>query len=318
MRVFIVGITGFLGYHAAHELLRRGHRVSGVALPPLPQGAAFPPEVQLGFGNLMNMPDEQVLAHLQGQEGVVFAAGADDRYLPKAPAAAYFQAGNVQAPVRLARLARQAGVKRMVVIGSYFAHFARQWPAMRLGQVHPYIRSRLDQEEQTIAAGGNELAVMVLELPYIFGAMPGRTPMWASVVRYARSHWPLFFMRGGSNMVAVQHVAEAVAGALERGHPGECYLVGDENVSWAAWLQRLAGRPRRVIILPHWVFGLALWGEHIARSLRGREGGLDLRALIHLQTAEAYFDPEPSRQALGYGRGGLQEAFDETVRAVEQ
>ncbi len=36
MNVFMVGGTGFLGYHAVRELQKRGHRVTLLALPPLP------------------------------------------------------------------------------------------------------------------------------------------------------------------------------------------------------------------------------------------------------------------------------------------
>ena len=35
-RVFIVGGTGFLGYHAARELLAKGVSVTALGLPPAP------------------------------------------------------------------------------------------------------------------------------------------------------------------------------------------------------------------------------------------------------------------------------------------
>ena len=49
--------------------------------------------------------------------------------------------------------------------------------------------------------------------------------------------------------------------------------------------------------------------------LQGREGGLNLVPFTELQTAQAFFDPSKSREALGYGSGGLDEAFKETVEA---
>ena len=44
MKVFMIGGTGLLGSEAARELIRRGHEVSSLALPPLPTGAMLPPK----------------------------------------------------------------------------------------------------------------------------------------------------------------------------------------------------------------------------------------------------------------------------------
>ena len=99
---------------------------------------------------------------LQGQECLVFAAGVDDRVTPQKPAYPFFQQANVQACVRVLRLAKQAGIKRAVVLGSYFAHFERLWPHLKLVERHPYIRSRVEQEIAVTSIPG--LEVMVLEL----------------------------------------------------------------------------------------------------------------------------------------------------------
>jgi uncharacterized protein YbjT (DUF2867 family) len=47
MRVMIIGGTGLLGYHATRELLRRGHAVDILALPPLPAPRLFPDVVKI-------------------------------------------------------------------------------------------------------------------------------------------------------------------------------------------------------------------------------------------------------------------------------
>ena len=318
MDVLLIGGTGFIGYHAVHELRRRGHGVAVLALPPVPPEDLLPPEVPVTLADLDALPDDAVRALLRGCDAVVYAAGADDRVVPKAPADAFFERANVRPSARLFALARAAGVKRGVLLSSYFCTFDRLWPEMRLSAHHPYIRSRQAQAQQALQAAGPDLDLMILELPYIFGATPGRVPLWAPLIRYARSPFPLFYPKGGTNMIAVQHVAEATAGALERGRGGERYVVGDENLTWAEWLgrlSRLAGRPRRVITLPTTLVRLALWGVRLYHRLQGREGGLDPVAFAALQTRHTFFDPEPSRRALGYGRGGLDEALAETVRA---
>ena len=148
--------------------------------------------------------------------------------------------------------------------------------------------------------------------------MPGRRPLWAPLVEYITAAPVILYPRGGTNMIAVEHVAEAIAGAVEQGRSGERYLVGDENLSWADFLRRFtlaAGQEKSVITLPDWMVRIGLRYVRLGHTLKGRESGLDPLRFLELQTANTYFDPDPSRLALGYGKGDLDEAFAATAKA---
>lgn len=318
MNVFMVGGTGFLGYHAVKELQKRGHCVTLLALPPLPAEGLFAPETSIMLANLNELADDEVLALLKGQDALVFAAGADDRLTPKAPSYPFFYRHNVQAPKRLFELARSAGVSRAVVLGSYFAYFHRLWPEMHLTDHHPYIRSRVEQEQVLIEVGSSEMAVMILELPYIFGSMPGRVPLWKPLVEYIRSPIPLFYPRGGTNCVAVEHIAEAIAGAVEIGQPGERYQIGDENLTWVQLLGKISlalGMKKKVITLPDWVVLAGAWMLKQFQRIKGLESGLDPVELVKLQTADTFFDASIAQKALRFSGGGLEGAIRKTVIA---
>jgi len=316
--VLILGGTGFIGWHATRVLQSQGNRVTAVGLPPLPEPGLFSAETRVTLNDLNALSDSEVLDLLKGHHAVVFAAGADDRVAPRRPAWPFFRAANVLAAQRFFVLARQAGVKRGVLLSSYFAHFARVRPELELAWHHPYIRSRLEQEQACLDAARPDLELTILELPYIFGAMPGRVPLWRPLIKYLAATPLLFYTRGGTNMIAVEHVAEAIAGAIEQGRPGERYLIGDENLTWVEFLARLGravGRRKRVLTLPNWAVLPALFGVKLLHRLQGKEGGLDPIRLLELQTINTFFDPEPSRRALGYGSGGLDRALAETVEA---
>jgi dihydroflavonol-4-reductase len=318
MNVFIIGGTGFIGYHAVLEFIRRGHRVSVLALPPIPEEVIFPPEVKVQLADFNQLPDEDIRALFYGHDALVFAAGADDRVIPQAPAEDFFYTANVHSCKRLFTLAKEAGIKRGILTGSYFAHFDRIWPRMTLAVHHPYIASRVAQIDQTMEVAKPDLELMVLELPYIFGSMPGRVPLWKPLIRYIRYPIPLFYPRGGTNVIAVEHVAEAIVGAVESGVGGEIYQVGDENLTWVEMLTRLSkavGKKKWIITLPDWSLKLGMWFVKVYHRFQGREGGLDPVPFTELQVAETYFDPAPSRESLGYGQGGLDQAFQETVDA---
>ena len=316
MHVMIIGGTGLLGFHATRELLTRGHSVSLLALPPLPAQGLFPEGVSIFLQDLNTIDDDGLAKLLTGIDVMVFAAGVDDRMTPKAPAYPFFYMHNVETTRRLAGICRKRGVKRFIILGSYFAYFHRLWPHMELVRHHPYIRSRVEQTRAAQEAAGSEMAVITLELPYIFGTMPGRMPLWKPLIRYAASRLPLFYPRGGTTCVTVGQVAQAIAGAVERGEPGTCYPIGGENLTWKQLLLRItrfAGREKKVITLPD---GLVKTGARFLKGLhrlQGRESGLDPVQFIDLQTAETFIDSSGSQSALGYETGGLDEALEETI-----
>ena len=85
MKIFIVGGTGLLGSASAAEFILRGHQIRSVALPPLPQNAVIPSEMEIVFGNYMTMTDEELTTQLTGCDALVSAAGVDERVEFPAP-----------------------------------------------------------------------------------------------------------------------------------------------------------------------------------------------------------------------------------------
>ena len=252
-------------------------------------------------------------------DALIFAAGADDRVTPKSPAYPFFYKYNVEPVVRLAGLCRAAGVKKFIILGSYFAYFHRIWPQLNLTEHHPYIRSRVEQTRAAVEAGGNELAVITLELPYIFGTMPGRMPIWKPLIAYAASKFPLFYPRGGTTCVTVHQVGQAISGAVERGEAGVQYPIGGENLTWKELMgkiTRFAGKEKKVITLPNWVVSVGTILVKTIHKLQGREAGLDPIEFVKLQTVNTFIDPAISQQVLRYDSGGLDDAINETVKGM--
>jgi nucleoside-diphosphate-sugar epimerase len=134
MKVFIFGGTGFLGYYSALEFLRKGHSVDTMALPVKDDkdlsgvGDWFPKEVGLKYGNLFEMSEEELTEVLKGYDAMVYAVGPDDRVVPKAPAYDFFHNLLVKACGRVFSAAKKAGVKKAVLLSSYFCYFDRTYP----------------------------------------------------------------------------------------------------------------------------------------------------------------------------------------------
>ena len=320
MKIMIVGGTGFLGYHALLEALKRGHSVNALATDDVELGDWYPGEVNVQYGDVFELTEENLRERFNGYDAMVYAVGPDDRITPLAPAYEFFYARLVDAVEKVAIAARKAGVKKFVVLNSYFAYFDRIWPEKELSKHHPYIRCRVEQAERVISAGEDKMAVMILELPYIFGSMPNRIPLWKDVLldRFAKGKI-IFFPKGGTNMIAVEHVGEAIIGALEHGEHGARYTVGDENHSFNEMLEMMMsaiGEHKKIINIPRFVAVAA--GSMIDRGLKkkGLEGGLDAKFLMRdILTYNLFFDPSDAVEKLGYKRGGLKEAIVKTMKA---
>jgi len=320
MKIMIVGGTGFLGYHSLLEAHKRGHSVNALAIDDVVLGDWYPEQVNLQFGDVFELTEEQLYRIFQGHDAMIYAVGPDDRITPPAPAYEFFHTRLVEAVVKVATAARKAGVKRFALLNSYFAYFDRIWPEKGLSRHHPYIRCRVEQASEVIEAGKDEMAVMVLELPYIFGAMPNRIPLWKDALldRFTKGS-TIYFPRGGTNMIAVEHVAEAIIGALENGEHGQRYTIGDENHSFNYMLEIMMssmGANKKIVNIPRFMAVIA--GNMIERDFKkqGLEGGLDARFLMKdIMTNELFYDPSPSIAKLGYKRGGLKEAIIKTTKA---
>ena len=161
MKILMIGGTGLLGSAGARELIRRGHEVRSIALPPLPEGALLPPEMKLTLGNVNDMTDDELKEQFKGVEGFVFAAGVDERIEGPSPIYDFFKKYNIVPLERLLRIAKASGVKHAVIAGSYFSYFAKIHPEMELTKWHPYIRSRIDQENMALAFADDSFSVAI-------------------------------------------------------------------------------------------------------------------------------------------------------------
>jgi nucleoside-diphosphate-sugar epimerase len=185
---------------------------------------------------------------LRGFDAVVFAAGNDMRHLPTSEnAEELLIRANVEGIPRFARAAREAGVKRMVQIGSAYPQATPE-----LVKDSPYLRSRLLACEGARAEGRAGFDVMSVNPSFMVGGVPGLPSYfldpyfeWALGLVEA----PLYAPTGGTNFMSYRSLSQAIEGALLRGEPGKAYLVGDETLSVADYLNlffEAVGNPVRL------------------------------------------------------------------------
>lgn len=230
MKILVVGGTGLLGGHAALHLQSLGHEVTIAARKP---ALATTPMAGLPFLALDYVAGNVTREQLQGFDALVFAAGNDIRHVPAdADAAAHWLHANGEALPRFFSLARDAGIRKAVLIGSFYPQLD-----IRLTDSDPYVRSRhlACVGARALAAPGFD--VCSLNAPFMVGSVPGLpSPIFEAYTAYAKGQLgdiPVFGPTGGTNFMSVRSLSEAIAGALEHGESGKAYLLGDENLRFA-------------------------------------------------------------------------------------
>lgn len=319
MKVFMIGGTGLLGSEAAKVLIEHGHKVESIALPPLPEGAVLPPKMKISYGNYLEMTDDQLRDYFRGCEGFVFAAGVDERVEGPAPIYDLYKKYNIDPINRLLKLAKECGVKHTAICGSYFSYFAKTMPELELTKWHPYIRSRIDQEEAAMRFADDSFSVGVLELPYIFGTQPGRKPVWMFVAEQILSaKGATMYPRGGSTMVTVHQVGQAIAGALEYTQGGKCWPIGWYNLTWKEMLtimHKHLGRPKqKVVTIPDWMFTIGCKAMRKQQEKNNIDGGLYMPKLAKIQCSELFIDKSLGCVPLGVKEDDIDAAIGDSVR----
>ncbi len=298
MHVFMIGGTGLLGSEAARQFIDRGDTVKTLALPPLPAGAPIPPEMEIVFANYLEKSDEEIAEMMKGCDTFVFAAGVDERVEFPAPVYEAYRKYNIEPVRRLLTIAKAAGVKHAVILGSYFSYFAKEFPDMALTKKHPYIRSRIEQEEVALSfAEDGTMDVAVLELPYIFGTQPGRKPVWVILIEQLNGMKPCtMYPKGGTTMVTVRQVGQVILGAADKAKGGVCIPVGYYNMTWNDFLRIVHAamdKPKRHIFNIHKP-SFQLFGLHMRKQYKdkGIESGIDPVGLADIMCMNTFIDPK--------------------------
>jgi len=319
MKVFLIGGNGLLGSAAAEELIKKGHKVRAICLSPNPEGAKLSLEMQLEFKNYLTLSDDEIRDYFKGCEGFVFASGVDERIDGPSPIIDFYNKHNLIPLERMLKIAKECGVKHAVICGSYFSYFDKIWSKKELSRWHPYVRSRIEQEDMALKFADNNFSVAILQLPYIFGTQPGREPVWTIIVKALRSMKGVtMYPKGGTTMVTRKQVGQALAGALEKTQGGKCFPIGWYNMRWTEFLPIVhanMGMPnRKIITIPNWMLTLGM--KFMEKNLHkpDSEAGMYMPKFADIQSAECFIDKSLGCVPLGVEDDDIKSAIAESIK----
>ncbi|MEO7085233.1 MAG: NAD-dependent epimerase/dehydratase family protein [Gemmatimonadaceae bacterium] len=261
MRIFITGAGGFIGSFVARKLVNSGHDIVCLG------------RASSRFDRIDDLPFVRVLGDVRDVESLRAAmAGCDHTIHLAAPGAWEQDDPRLLADVleggtrNVLNVAAALENHRVVVVSSTAAIACSDTPIVfderntfSVPDQNLYYAFAKHRAE-TIAAEAfmRGVAVIVVNPAEVYGPDDTALVTAGNLVDLATST-PVLVSDGGTCVVHVEDVAVGIIAALERGRPGERYILGGENVTireLAMLVLELTGRRAPIVSVPRWLVRL--------------------------------------------------------------
>src|SRR5438874_11620708 len=243
MKVFVTGATGFVGSHVASMLAEQDAdlRLLVRTSSNLQNIATLKPDIAT-----CDLSDVQSLR--RGMEGceLVFHVAADYRFWVRDPETMY--RANVEGTRSILRAAQESGIRRVVYTSTVatmgFTSNGQPCdensPVCLDDMIGHYKRSKFMAEQAVLEAARAGADVVLLNPTAPVGEQDIKpTPTGRIIVDFLNRKFPAY-VDTGLNLVDVTEVAKGHILAMERGLPGERYILGGEDLTLKQLLDKLA------------------------------------------------------------------------------
>jgi len=278
LKAFVTGATGFLGSHVARVLSDQGADLRLLIRRTSNLKNLDGLKAETATGDLRDPSSLE-----KGMSGCdsVFHVAADYRLWVRDPAEMY--RSNVNGTQAILEAARKSGVRRVVYTSSVATigfrsngHPADEdSPVSLADMIGHYKRSKFMAEQAALEAGRRGMHVVTVNPTTPVGEQDVKpTPTGHIVVDFLKEKFPAY-VETGLNLVDVKQCAQGHVAAMEKGKPGERYILGGENLTLKQILDKLSeitGLPSPTVKLPYiFAFAAGVVDEAITGRLLRRE-----------------------------------------------
>jgi dihydroflavonol-4-reductase len=255
-KILVTGGSGFIGSVVVRTLLREGAEVRCLLRPTSKLDRLAGLTYERADGDVRD-PDSLKRA-LTGCQGVIHLAGVSSWEQIDSPLMGEVTEGGTR---NLLQAAREARVEKFVFVSTAAAINASDEPKVfdetapfeLAGTGLNYAIHKHAAEQMCLAFFREGLPVVIVNPTEVYGPNDTELITAGNLVDFAKSS-PVMVCSGGTSVAYVDDVALGTVRALERGRPGERYILGGENLKvkdLAAVTLELLGQKKRVMVLPN-------------------------------------------------------------------
>ncbi|WP_394823786.1 NAD-dependent epimerase/dehydratase family protein [Pendulispora albinea] len=240
-RYLVTGGAGFLGGHLVESLLAHGHDVVALCRGEEPSLAAR--GVTVRRGDVLDAASVRDAA--AGCQGLFHCAGKVSR---KPEDAEELRRLHVEGTKITLDACKDAGITRVVyastsgtvAVSEYPAHIGSEEDETPIALLSrwPYYRSKLFAERAALERNTEGFSVVSVNPTLLLGPGDTRGSSTEDVRLFLERKIPAV-PAGGLSFVDVRDAAEAMRAAMDRGEPGQRYLLGAINLTVRAFFERL-------------------------------------------------------------------------------
>ncbi len=316
MRAFVTGGTGFIGANLVRLLLQQGYVVKALVRENSCLDNLASLDIEIVQGDLndrhlaQQMSDCQVLFHVAAQ----YSLWQSDREL--------LYRSNVLGTRNILSCARQAGIEKTVYTSSVAAIGVNDGVAVNETYQSPvdklvgyYKKSKYYAEQEAVKAAQQGQDIVIVNPSTPIGAYDLKpTPTGEIMVRFLQRKMP-FYVDTGLNLIDVQDVAWGHIVALEKGVTGDRYILGNQNLTFAQLLDKLAkitGLPAPKSTIPYWIPYSVAWLEESILARLGKQPTLAIDG-VRMSRQKMFYDATKAVSKLGLPQSDIDRALEDAV-----
>jgi dihydroflavonol-4-reductase len=316
MRIVVVDGNNFVTYHLIKFLINKKHKVKVLTNE---QGQSLYKEfrgLEIESLDLKKANDGKIMSLLKEYNYLFYQDSIDSNIARKKPAINSFRVEMVNETKRFIDIAKRAGIKKIVFLGSFYTYFNKVFPKLKLGKYHPYIKARIEQLE-VILKHKKDIEVVNLEIPYLFGKGPVMERTNEYIIKEIIASEKVFLPKGGSTFITVNQLNKAVYGAFLKGESGISYPLGGTNINWEKLIEIISNAEsaeRQVYIIPTKLAKVGMKKTLKEYKDKGLELGLNPVKYMDFQAKYTYIDKDLSMDKLGYKEEDAIKAIKDAVK----
>jgi len=328
-RILITGASGSLGKQLVCELLRRDIKPIAQVRPS--SETAYLDKTGIDK-RVCDVSARESFASLVESVDAVIHTAAWVNFRQDRPT--QFVSINTMAAVNLFKAAAAAGVKRFVQVSTVAAIGARERRGnaqatelresdllnedSRFNLDHlriPYIQSKQAAETELRKVAAESDTELVIVNPSVIIA-PSRTGDDQGKARKRLNHWLLPNLLNSVNLVDLRDVAPGVIAALEKGRPGERYILAGDNIIVRDLLldiSSILGLLPHLMRIPRPLLNTSARAAKSFAKLTGRGKVSFYPDLIRLLDYDWVYSSMKARRELGYTSRSIQKSLEDLL-----
>ena len=320
MKVFLTGISGFLGRHVALQLIELKYDVLGlIRTQNIPECLTGLP-IKYCYGDLTN--HSTYIKDIGRCDAVIHTAALTSFDLSNKERAFLV---NTNATKELLKISVNSGIKRFIYISTRGTLGVNKWPEYsseksgykNFAEMNTYLKTKYLAEKEVIEYGNQgKIFSLVLSPTAMIGEFDDKpTPIGNILLSFLKGEIKVF-MDGGINIVDVEEVASVCVKALSQGKSGEVYIIGNQNILLYDLFEKISSKyPIKIpkIKIPLAFAYLAAFLLQIKARLTHKSPMTTVSKVTSLYNNHSYCSSKKASNEFGINKIPLSETLNKTI-----